>query len=99
MTAGMVLDPRRVLTGRLPEIIVAPVKSSQGDGARRECPICGECGQGIAIHDLTRSRGRRHMQMYASPDDLSRLEEIKVLRMSEGLLTDYQRRKRVELRQ
>ena len=37
------------------------------------------------------------MQMHASPDDLSRLEEIKVLRMPEDLL--YQRRKRVELRQ
>ena len=39
------------------------------------------------------------MQMHASPDDLSRLEEIKVLRMPEDLLTDYQRRKHVELRQ
>lgn len=87
------------LAGRLPEIIVAPVTASQCDGVRWECPICGGYGQGTASHDLAQSRGRRRTQMHASPDDLSRLEEIKVLRMSEGLLTAYQREKRTELRQ
>ena len=88
-----------LLKANYPKSSSPPSRPVRVTGAKQECPICGEYGQGIAIHDLTRSRGRRHMQMHASSDDLSRLEEIKVLRMPEGLLTDCQRRKRVELRQ
>lgn len=54
---------------------------------------------GAALRSETRaeSMGNGHVQTHASQEDLDALEDIKVLRMPEELLTRYQRDKRDEL--
>lgn len=54
---------------------------------------------GSALRSETRaeSMGNGHVQTHASQEDLEALEDIKVLRMPEELLTRYQRDKRDEL--
>lgn len=57
------------------------------------------CGGGAALRSETRaeSMGNGHVQPHASQEGLDALEDIKVLRMPEELLTRYQRDKRDEL--
>lgn len=54
---------------------------------------------GAALRSETRAElmGNGHVQTHASQEDLDALEDIKVLRMPEELLTRYQRDKRDEL--
>lgn len=54
---------------------------------------------GAALRSETRaeSMGNGHVQTHASQEGLNALEDIKVLRMPEELLTRYQRDKRDEL--
>lgn len=52
---------------------------------------------GMRSESCAESMGNGHVQTHASQEDLDALEDIKVLRMPEELLTRYQRDKRDEL--
>ena len=88
---------REFLAGKLPVPVVAQVSSSESDGYRWECPECSAVGAALRSETRAESMGNGHVQTHASQEDLDALEDIKVLRMPEELLTRYQRDKRDEL--
>lgn len=83
------------LSGKLLDVTVLPVGG--GPAVRWECPICGETGSPVASEKLALTAGRGHTNVHVSPEDLQELEDMKVLRMPENLLSPYQRRRREEL--
>lgn len=88
---------REFLAGKLPVPVVAQVTSSKADGYRWECPECGAVGTALRSESRAESMGNGHVQTHAKQEHLDALEDIKVLRMPEELLTRYQRDKRDEL--
>ena len=88
---------REFLAGKLPVPVVAQVTSSESDGYRWECSECGDVDSPLRSKSRAESMGHGHVQVHALQEDLDELEEIKVLRMPEKLLTRYQRDKRDEL--
>lgn len=66
-------------------------------GVRWECPICGDLGSTVTSEKLAQTAGRGHMQTHISREDSEALEDLKVTRMPEQLLTRYQRERRNQL--
>lgn len=86
------------LEGRLPEVAVVPVLLKPGY-VRWECSVCDELGSDVSEELEARSlmAARGHAQVHITPEDDEALEQLKVLRMPEDLLTPFQRRLRDEL--
>lgn len=84
---------REFLTGRLADAVVFPAE----DGHRWECPFCGESGSVVKTEARALAAGRGHMQTHVSDEDREALEDLKVTRMPENLLTPFQRNRRATL--
>lgn len=84
---------REFLEGRLADAVVFPVE----DGHRWECPFCGESGSVVKTEARALTAGRGHMQTHVSDEDREALEDLKVTRMPENLLTPFQRNRRATL--
>lgn len=83
---------REFLAGHLLDAVVLPVPDT--GGVRWECPVCGELGSTLTNEKQAATAGRNHMQVHVSDEDYEALEDLKVSRMPEHLLTPFQRRRR-----
>ena len=84
---------RDFLAGHLADAVVFRIE----DGHRWECPFCGESGSILKKESLAQTASRGHMQTHASDEDYEALEDLKVTKMPEKLLTPFQRARRARL--